>query len=326
MSTRLALLADTAVKVPVKTLLDADSPRLAGIDESHAQLLAALHTSLPPIIAHRDTMRVIDGMHRLRAAIIRGDDAIEARFFEGSEKDAFVVAVEANVGHGLPLTMSDRMAAAKRIVRTHPEWSDRAIATASGVAAKVVAAMRCASADIPHLHTRIGRDGRVRPLDSAAGRRLAGDLLRENPQASLREIVRAANISLGTARDVRERLRRGEDPVLPRQRDARDRRRRPAPEPKVIGSVNDGDRGRVAGDMVSVLRRLRTDPSLRFSEDGRFLLRLLDVHAIDADTWKRLTDNTPPHCLRTVAELAEGCADVWRRFADQLKQYQRESA
>ena len=65
-------------------------------------------------------------------------DAINVTFFDGSEKDAFVLAVESNVQHGLLLTLSDRTAAAGRIVNSHPEWSDRAVAAATGLAAKTV--------------------------------------------------------------------------------------------------------------------------------------------------------------------------------------------
>ncbi|WP_220378005.1 hypothetical protein [Streptomyces inhibens] len=52
----------------------------------------------------------------------RAGGEIGVKFFDGSEKDAFVLAVESNVHHGLPLTLSDRTAAARRIVKSHPEW------------------------------------------------------------------------------------------------------------------------------------------------------------------------------------------------------------
>src|SRR5262245_51146343 len=76
--------------VPVEELLPADSPRLSGENETHAWLLAETEAALPPIVVHRETMRVIDGMHRLRAAVLRGQKTIAVKFFEGDEKDAFV--------------------------------------------------------------------------------------------------------------------------------------------------------------------------------------------------------------------------------------------
>lgn len=97
-------------------------------------MLAAVEAKLPPIIVHRATMRVIDGMHRLAAAKLRNDETIEVRFFEGTEQEAFVLAVKANISHGRPLSLTDRTSAAERIIVSHPAWSDRAIAVAAGSA------------------------------------------------------------------------------------------------------------------------------------------------------------------------------------------------
>src|SRR5687768_2708992 len=85
------------VRVTVNSLVASDSPRLNGESMTHAQALANSDASLPPIVVHRRTMRVIDGMHRLRAARLRGQHEIDVRFFDGSEEDAFVIAVAANV-------------------------------------------------------------------------------------------------------------------------------------------------------------------------------------------------------------------------------------
>ncbi|MEE3922534.1 ParB/RepB/Spo0J family partition protein [Micromonospora sp. BRA006-A] len=119
--------------LPIACLRAADSPRLAGEDDLHAQTLAETDAPLPPILVHRGTMRVIDGMHRLRAAVLRGETQIAARLFDGTVEAAFVLAVQANVTHGLPLSLADREAAAQRILRSHPHWSDRAVATAAGL-------------------------------------------------------------------------------------------------------------------------------------------------------------------------------------------------
>jgi hypothetical protein len=59
-------------------------------------------------------MRVLDGMHRVRAAILRGDAVIAAVFFDGDADAGFVEAVRANISHGLPLTVADRKAAVAR--------------------------------------------------------------------------------------------------------------------------------------------------------------------------------------------------------------------
>ncbi|MGP4002856.1 hypothetical protein [Streptomyces sp. 8N706] len=78
-------------------------------------------------------MRVIDGMHRLLAAVVRGQETIDVEFFDGSAEDAFLRAVQGNLAHVLPLLLSDRRAAASRIIVSHPQMSDRAIARASAL-------------------------------------------------------------------------------------------------------------------------------------------------------------------------------------------------
>jgi len=132
--------------VRIDALLPGDSPRRSGSDRRHAQTLAELDDPLPAIIVHGPSMHVIDGMHRVQAARERGDEEISALMFVGAEKDAFVIAVKMNVAHGLPLVRSDRVAAAERIMVTHPEWSNRMIASVSGVAAGTVGAARRRSA------------------------------------------------------------------------------------------------------------------------------------------------------------------------------------
>ena len=145
----------------VLVCVGADSPRLHGEDLEHIRSLAELADELPPILVQRKTMRVIDGMHRLKAAVLRGERTIEAIFYDGDDAEAFVLAVRSNVQHGLPLTLSDRKAAAARIVILNPHWSDRAIAEVSGLSAKTVATVRSDAADLlPEDSRRIGRDGR----------------------------------------------------------------------------------------------------------------------------------------------------------------------
>jgi hypothetical protein len=52
----------------------------------------------------------------LCAARLRGADKIKARFFDGDEASAFVLAVRLNFTHRLPLALTDRKAAADRII------------------------------------------------------------------------------------------------------------------------------------------------------------------------------------------------------------------
>ena len=135
-------LSAAAEEVAIESLVVKDTPRLSGESLEHVQTLAATQSRLPPIIVHRQTMHVIDGMHRIRAAKLKGQDSITVQFFEGSDADAFVLAVRANVSHGLPLPLADRKAAVARIIESHPHWADRMIAQVTGLAARTVAEIR----------------------------------------------------------------------------------------------------------------------------------------------------------------------------------------
>jgi ParB-like chromosome segregation protein Spo0J len=219
--------------LPISSLLPGDSPRISGENSDHVRTLAQSEGQLPPVTVHRASMRVIDGMHRLHAAQLRGDSEIEVRLFDGDEESAFVLAVQSNIAHGLPLTLADRVAAATRIFKANPGLSDRSIASATGLAAATVAGIRERATDeCAQLNARIGRDGKVRPLSSAEGRRLASELIGEKPDASLREIAREAGVSPATVRDVRKRLGRGDDPVPPQCENAERAGGADAPVPK----------------------------------------------------------------------------------------------
>jgi ParB-like chromosome segregation protein Spo0J len=336
--------------VPVTDLILSNWLRVKGEDIKHVRALAEVEDELPPIVVHRATMRVIDGMHRVRAAILSGIASIEALLFDGAEDEAFLLAVRLNVAHGLPLSRADRVAAAVRIIRSTPQWSDRAIARAAGLSDKTVGSLRRrarASAEIPHLPNRIGRDGRIRPFSPAAGRRVAGDLIAQNPDAAIRDIALRAGISPGTARDVRERLRNGLDPVPPRQRDASGSQ--PA-ELRLAGSQAGGSQaggsqvgesqgggsqaaGSSPGDeddgarerhlsarmTPKILESLRNDPSLRYNETGRVLLRLLALHTMSPADWEQLISAVPLHRAQAVAQVARSSAEAWREFASRLE-------
>ncbi|GLW47205.1 hypothetical protein Stsp02_28670 [Streptomyces sp. NBRC 14336] len=304
--------------IPVDSLAAADSPRLAGEIEEHARSLAESGAALPPIVVHRPTMRVVDGMHRLRAAELRGDRLIEARFVEGSVEDAFVLAVKLNAEHGMPLSRQDRTAAAVRIMRSHPAWSDRRIAAVTGLSPGAVGSLRANAQDTPQLTLRIGRDGRKRPVDATAGRLAASRVIAEFPDASLREIASRAGIAVATARDVRRRIRLGEDPVAPKFRPtalhspalgAPAREELPADRPEAAEPA--------APQPVweGVLSSMRRDPSLRMSEIGRTLLQLLRAHLLTTEQRQDLIAGIPAHRAADVAQMARVCASRWLEFA-----------
>jgi ParB-like chromosome segregation protein Spo0J len=296
------------LRVPVAKLRPGDSPRMSGQDEDHSQTLAEVQGTLPPILVHAETMRVIDGSHRVRAAMIAGETHVYARTFCGSEADAFVEAVRTNVTHGKPLTRMEREAAVRRILATHPSWSDRAIADVCAVSARTVAGLRRrASADGVQLNARVGRDGRARPIDASEGRRRAAAVLSRNPDASLREIAREANISPATARDVKARLRRGIDPL--------ERRRKhltPVPERQDPPVVVESDR------RDDHLRVLRDDSSLQSAVSGLRCMQLFNDRYITSQDWSEVASELPLSRIYVVGDLARMCAKSWNDFADAL--------
>jgi hypothetical protein len=259
-------------------------------------------------------MRVIDGTHRLNAARLRGDKMIEARMFDGSEHEAFVLGVKANITHGLPLSIPDRTTAAERIIASHPYWSDRTIATVTGLGARAIASIRrrleAENGIEKKVTARIGRDGRVRPLDNTEGRLKAVNFIKDRPDASLREIAKNAGVSPSTARDVRNRIERGEDPLLT-ARQSTERRG------TTFGPKTNGDP--LQRDLDSLLHGLKNDPSLRFSDAGRALLRWVFTRAIQKNEWDDLVDAVPPHCAYVLANVAQHCAQEWQDFAERLE-------
>ncbi|WP_206055108.1 ParB N-terminal domain-containing protein [Nocardia sp. CS682] len=310
--------------VPIASLLPADSPRFHGINEDYCRCLSEVETATPPILVHRRTMRVIDGMHRLYAAKLAGADTIQVRFFDGDESEAFICAVKENNAHGLPLSLAERVAAARRIIESSPALSNRAIAGYVGLSDKTVGAVRAHGSTSEHsqLSSRIGADGKVRPLDPEMGRRRAAEILDERPNASLREIAVGAGISVGTAHDVRKRIRNGESPIPSHRRriDADDR------TPLPSGDVSDASlaRKRVSREVLpqeidlSILQRLAKDPSLRHSESGRELLRFLNTYVV-RDSPMKQARTVPPHCVESVIQLARQCGNAWLRFAHDVE-------
>jgi hypothetical protein len=323
---------DSAVLVPIESLQPADSPRLNGLDEAHAMLLAESDDPLPPILVQRGTLRVIDGMHRLRAAQLQGKTHVPVYFFDGDDHAVFLRSVTSNIAHGLPLSLADREGAAIRLMSCYPHWSDRGIAKACGLSGKTVGALRRrAVAELPQLNVRVGQDGRARPLNAAAGRRLVSQFIAAHPDASLREVARVAGVSPATVRDVRERMRRGDSPVTASQERAAGAgeggatteprpprplhrvRSRSGAEPEVV-------------DSRSIMDNLRRDPSLRYTDSGRALLRWLDKHLVDSGECGDLVASVPPHCLPVVARLAQHVAAEWQVLADRLDKRMREIA
>lgn len=273
------------VEVDTVSLLPGFSPRLAGCVEANVDLLAEVGRPLPPLLVHRATHRVIDGMHRLLAARQRGQSTIAVRYYDGDEDDAFVLAVSANVTHGLPLSLDDRRAAAVRILMSHGQWSNRRIALVTGLSDKTVAAIRVRSdlSGAQGADTRVGLDGRVRPVAVARRGDVTAQLTQGPPAFAQRAAERAGESAVGGAGD------------------SAGRGRRPA-----------------GSDLRQSLQALVNDPALRSTDAGRLLLRTLGTVPVIEREIDRLVECVPGHDAASFRILALANAELWRRLAERV--------
>lgn len=315
--------------MPVRSVHVHHTVRVAGVNQEHVAALAEAPDELPPIVVHRESMRVVDGVHRLWAARARGDTDIRAVFVDGDETATFVLAMQLNARHGLPLSHGDRAAAVDRLLSSCPQWSDRRIGAVVGVAHTTVARRRRPTGGAHQ--SGIGRDGRARPRDPGAGRRRVARMLEERPEASAREIARSVGVSPTTVLDVRRRAaqRLGTDSTSPRPAAVTGQDRQvPASSSAGRPRTADGRSGEAPPgtqpDPVQTLEALRADPSLRYSTAGRTLLGLLSL-TMGLRRSRQLASVIPPHSRAALAGLARDSAQQWLRMAAELERVGQEN-
>jgi hypothetical protein len=204
--------------------------------------------------------------------------------------------------------MTERTRAAEQLLRSHHDWSDRAVAALCGLDHKTVGRLRAAtdaSADDRRPAARRGRDGRLRPVDPVALRLRIAEVLAEEPTASLRWVASHVGASPETVRDVRERVRRGEDPV---PAGLRERRGAAAADgPPVVTAARDepGSPPEGAGD---VHRRSRLPEFATW-----FAARTVDGE------WRTHAGAVPLSRVYEVADQARARARAWQAFAQMLE-------
>ncbi|MET9960456.1 winged helix-turn-helix transcriptional regulator [Streptomyces sp. NPDC006326] len=314
------------VAVPLRALRLSGSPRTGGTNEDHCRNLAAAADTLPPIVVHRPTMRVVDGRHRVRAAALAGREQIAARMVDGSAADAFVLAVRLNTvrGRGLVLSRNECTAAAARLVTSHPHWSNRMIASLTGLSAGTIGRIRgsLAAPAGAAAGMRVGKDGRVRPVDGSSGRMKVYELLMRDPGASIREIAQQVGVSPSTVHDVRKRVQAGEEPV-PRRRPVQ-----PEEEPDLDAAPParlrpEPEREEAPANPAAIIAALTKDPSLRYNNIGRRLLRWLDGCHRGVAACPEIAQRVPSHNIDSVATLAREYAYAWSEFAAALEERHR---
>lgn len=162
---------------------------------------------LPPITVFDDghnNLWLADGFHRYAAAKAAGHDSIWADIKKGTQRDAVIYAVGANITHGLRRTSADKRRAIERLL-LDPEWrqwSDAEIARRVVVDPKTVAAVRAdisLTFNVTEPTKRLGADGRVINITNIGNRPTAAptptmeipesDGLRDATPADLRALL-----------------------------------------------------------------------------------------------------------------------------------------
>ncbi|MFI1683039.1 MULTISPECIES: ParB/RepB/Spo0J family partition protein [unclassified Streptomyces] len=325
-----------AQELPVHALSPGLHLRQGGINTAYLQLLveASGRTELPPVLVQKDGWRIIDGLHRLEAAKLCGDHSIKARLVECTDAEALVLAMKANSSHGLPLSRADRIAGAERVLLAHPEWSDRAIASVTGLSAKTIAVLRERSAcATPPGGQRLGLDGKLRSVGAGEGRRRAAAYIHAHPEATLREVARETEVSLGTVHDVSARLRRGVSPErnglrAPGAHLTLHPADRPADTPPTAHPAPRPDRhappqaAEAAPAWETVAAKVAGDPCIRYTAGGKEFLQWMALHAGDPDGWRELVNAVPAHWVGVIAPIAESVGREWSQFAERLRSRQ----
>jgi hypothetical protein len=69
-----------------------------------------------------------------------------------------------------------------------------------------------------------------------------------------------------------------------------------------------------------LMRGLARDPSLRFSDSGRSLLRWMQSRVVRPEEWHGIADEMPAHISQLLAKVARHCASEWSQVAKELQQ------
>lgn len=179
-------------RIRIEDLIDGPQIRDGGLNGGHVAQLAESLDHLPPITVRRvaDGFEIIDGHHRVAAHRTKGVESVPAHVLTCTDAEALAFALEANVGHGLPLSLADKKRNALALIEADPGMSDREVGRICGLSNHTVAALRPTEQNA-QLADRAGADGKVRPTPekAKAQRAAAEELVAEKPDATATEIA-----------------------------------------------------------------------------------------------------------------------------------------
>lgn len=317
----------TVVSVALARLVVKRSIREGGVNQEHVRRLMRLGGRWPPILVHETTGVVIDGVHRVAAARMLGLLRVDASLFSGGPDAALIEFVRRNVQHGLPLTLRERKWAASRVLSVHPDWSDRRIAGICALSPKTVGRLRVTpgagdSDDVAHLEAavRVGRDNRLRPVDSGSARERVAEALKEHPGASLRSVAALVGVSPETVRSVRLGL------AAVRDEGSAERGAQIAGGPVLDVVAHDGTRIELSpredastrGLGVALHNPALHNPALHHPGSHAEFVAWFDRTGVDAQECARWLTRVPPAHYRDVAAEARRRAEAWLEFAGAL--------
>lgn len=168
---------EDSVEVQVDELVVDHSlqPRVGGLDGDHVRLLEETAKDWPPlkVVQSDEQYLLVDGFHRLEAAMNLGLDSIRVEVVEmPADGDLQALAFALNASHGRPLSLVDRRAFAEKLLRGQPQLADREIARRCGLSGNTVGSIRRTleeSAQIEQVPERVGRGGYVYTPSRNAG-------------------------------------------------------------------------------------------------------------------------------------------------------------
>jgi ParB-like chromosome segregation protein Spo0J len=306
--------ADVAVMRSVDSIHIGRSMRERGVHREHVMALMALEGRWPPILLSREGDHVIDGIHRYYAAKELGLREVSCVYTALPAEQWYIEFVRRNIRHGLPLTLHERERGARCLLAVHGGWSDRRIGDACAVSASTVARLR-SETPLPPLQLvgpyqavdhrlaqgRVGKDGRVRPVDPRHTRDRIVEALHEHPSESLRAIAARAGASPETVRKVRTFIQNDSAPS--------------------VASIVEGSIP-VSNDDIPVFPSnsadLLCDNALNSTAEGRRVVSWLAAPSLDKN-WRDDVACVPLSRVYELADLARRRASQWNEFANALE-------